>query len=330
MEMYHGSPAPVMDKKIATLIPFTSVHTEDVIRIWNVAFHRDYRIGERFLAYNIIPTSGEMIEGRVAIHNGEAVGFVLACAVANDPSFTPGWVSAIAVKPSVQRQLIGSELLTWAEAWLKEKGCKRIRIGGNLRPFLPGLPYVMRGNTGFFEKRGYQSPAHQPYEYDIARNLKDYQSIYPKPAHTDLAPMQLGEEQLLLDFLQREYPGRWEFEAREFVKNGGRSSDFLLLRVHGEVNGFCRLTLPDSERPIERFYPQRLPRPWGQFGPLGLSRSVRGQGLGGYLIDAAALHMQSLSVNGCVIDWTSLVDLYDKFGFKVYNQYVSLFKMISE
>jgi predicted N-acetyltransferase YhbS len=57
---------------------------------------------------------------------------------------------------------------------------------------------------------------------------------------------------------------------------------------------------------------------------------VRGQGLGGYLIDAAALHMQSLGVNGCVIDWTSLVDLYDKFGFKVYNQYISLFKMAGE
>ena len=319
-----------MYKTTARLTPFTPAHTADMVRIWNAASHRDYPISERFLAHNIIPTSGEVIDGRVAIHNGEAVGFVLVCAVANDPSFTLGWVSAIAVKPSVQRQSIGSELLSWAETWLKEKDCTRIRLGGNLRPFLPGLPYVMRGNAAFFEKRGYQSPAHQPYEYDIARSLKKYQSIYPKPAHADLDPMQSGEEQLLLDFLQREYPGRWEFEAREFVKNGGRPSDYLLLRVYGAVNGFCRLTLPDSERPIERFYPQRLPRPWGQFGPLGLSRSVRGQGLGGYLIDAAALHMQSLSVNGCVIDWTSLVDLYDKFGFKVYNQYVSLFKMAGE
>ncbi len=73
-------------------------------------------------------------------------------------------------------------------------------------------------------------------------------------------------------------------------------SDYLLLRVDDEVQGFCRLTLADSERPIERFYPQRLPQPWGQYGPLGLSRAVRGQGLGGYLIDAAAVHMQSL---GC-------------------------------
>ena len=319
---------PVMRKNTLRLTPFTFAHTPDAICIWNAASHKDYPINERFLSYNLIPTTGEVIKGRVAIHNGEAAGFALACAVTNDLSITLGWVSAIAVKPSAQRQGIGSELLNWAEGWFKEKGCTRIRIGGNLRPILPGLPYAMRETAVFFEKHGYQSPPHQPYEYDIARSLKDYQPIYSKPAHADLAPMQPGDEHLLLDFLHREYPGRWEFEAREFVKNGGRASDFLLLRVNGEVRGFCRLTLSDSERPIERFYPQRLPQPWGQFGPLGLSKAFRGQGLGGYLIDAAAVHMQSLGVDGCVIDWTSLVELYGKFGFRVYNQYVSLFKII--
>jgi GNAT superfamily N-acetyltransferase len=320
----------VMHKSTPMLTPFTPTHADDAVRIWNAASHTDYLITERFLRYNMIPITGEVIQGRVAIHHGEAVGFVLACAVMDDPAITLSWVSAIAVHPSAQRQGIGSELLTWAEGWLKEKGCKRIRIGGNLRPFLPGLPYVMRDNAVFFAKHGYQSPFSQPYEYDIARSLKDYQSIYSKPAHADLTPIQPGDERLLLDFLHREYPGRWEFEACESVKNGGRASDFLLLRVHGEVQGFCWLTLSDSERPIERFYPQRLPQPWGQFGPLGLSKAVRGQGLGGYLIDAAASHMKSLGVDGCVVDWTSLVELYGKFGFKVYNQYLSLFKIIRE
>jgi GNAT superfamily N-acetyltransferase len=334
--MQHERQHQVMHKNTPVLTPFTSAHTDDAIRIWNAASHRDYPINERFLCYNMIPSTGEVIDGQVAIHHGEAVGFALACAVTDDLSITLGWVSAIAVQPSAQRQGIGSELLTWAEAWLKEKGCKRIRIGGNLRPFLPGLPSPPgRGGGGegvrsFFTKHGYQPPSRQPYEYDIARSLKDYKPIYAQPSHADLSPMRPGEEPLLLEFLHREYPGRWEFEAREFVKNGGRVSDYLLLRVNDRVHGFCRLTLSDSERPMERFYPQRLLQPWGQFGPLGLSKEVRGQGLGGYLIDAAAVHMQSLGVDGCVIDWTSLVELYGKFGFKVYNQYISLFKIIRE
>jgi GNAT superfamily N-acetyltransferase len=320
----------VMHKNNPGFIPFTPAYADDAIRIWNAAAHPDYPINRRFLCYNLIPSTGEVIEGRVAIHHGEAVGFVLVCAVMDDPAFTLGWISAIAVQPSAQGQEIGSQLLTWAEDWLKERGCKRVRVGGNLRPFLPGLPYVMRENTVFFERYGYQSPSAQPYEYDIARSLKDYKSIYPKPAHADLLPMQPGEEHLLLEFLGREFPGRWAFEAKEFIKNGGRASDYLLLRVNGAVHGSCRLTLSDSDHPIERFYPQRLSPPWGQFGTLGLSKAVRGQGLGGYLIDAAALHMQSVGVDSCVIDWTSLVEFYAKFGFKIYNQYISLLKVFKE
>ena len=320
----------VIHKNAVMLIPFNSTYIDDAIRIWNVAVHQDYLINERFLCYNLIPSTGEVIEGRVAIDHGEAVGFVLASAMKKDLPNKLGWVSAIVVHPLAQRQGIGSELLTWAEGWLKTKGCKRVRIGGNLRPFSPGLPYAMHENVVFFEKHAYKSPSGQPYEYDIARSLKDYQPIYPKPAHAYLTPMEHGEEPILLDLLHREYPGRWEFEASEFVKNGGRTSDFLLLRVHRKVQGFCRLTLPDSERPIERFYPQRLPRPWGQFGPLGLSKAVRGQGLGGYLIDAAAVHLQTLGVDGCVIDWTSLVALYGKFEFRIYNRYSSLFKVFEE
>ena len=308
-----------------TLIPFTTACHDDALHLWNAAAHPDYLINARLLAYNTIPATDEILEGRLAIHNDQPSGFVLACAVRDG---TLGWVSALAIHPSVQQRGIGSILLAWAEAWLKGMGCKRMRVGGNLRPFVPGLPYVMRENLEFFAKRGFQAPSAQPYEYDIARSLKDYNSTYPKPAHADLSPMQPGEESLLFAFLAREYPGRWEFEAEEFVRNGARASDYLLLRVNGEVQGFCRLTLSDSERPIERFYPQRLPQPWGQFGPLGLSKSVRGQGLGGYLIDAAALHLKSLGVDGCVIDWTALVELYRKFGFKVYNQYISLFKII--
>ena len=306
-----------------TLLPFTDSCYDDAIHIWNAAAHSDYPINERLVAYNLIPCTGETIEGRLVIQNGESAGFVLACAV-KDGSL--GWISAVAVHPAAHRQGLGCALINWAEHWLKEKGCKRVRVGGSLRPFVPGLPYAMSASLPFFEKHGYAAPANQAYEYDIARSLKDYKAIYPQPGHASLSPMQPGEESLLLEFLGREYPGRWEFEAKEFVRNGGRASDFLLLRVNGDVHGFCRLTLSDSERPIERFYPQRLPRPWGQFGPLGLSKATRGQGLGGYMIDAAAVHLQALGVDGCVIDWTSLVNLYGKFGFTVYNQYISLFK----
>ena len=112
----------MIHKNASLTVSIASIHAADAILIWNTASHKDYSINERLIRYNMIPCTAEEIEGRVAIHNGQTVGFVLACAVANDPSTTLGWVSAIAVHPSAQRQGIGSKLLAWAERWLKEKG----------------------------------------------------------------------------------------------------------------------------------------------------------------------------------------------------------------
>jgi predicted N-acetyltransferase YhbS len=70
----------------------------------------------------------------------------------------------------------------------------------------------------------------------------------------------------------------------------------------------------------------RLPKPWGQLGPIGVSKDVRGKGYGGALLDAGLGYLRDQGVRGCVIDWTDLVDFYGKFGFKPYREYAILGK----
>lgn len=256
---------------------------------------------------------------------GQLVGVIVACAWEKS---TLGWVSLHGVHPAYRKQGIGAELLGWAENWLRQQGCNRIRLGGNLRPFFPGLPERFQESLAFYQKQGYSLPHDQPNEYDVARVLREDEPTLSLPGGCQLRPMQSGEQSVLLAFLEQEFPGRWAFEASEFLRTGGRLSDYLLLWCQGKVHGFARLTLEDSERPIERFYPQPLPRPWGQLGPLGISRSMRGQGLGRGLVDAALAHLKKLGVKGCVIDWTNLLDFYQKFGFAPFHQYFSLFKSL--
>ena len=92
------------------------------------------------------------------------------------------------------------------------------------------------------------------------------------------------------------------------------------------VDGFARITLKDSERPLDRFYMHRLPKPWEQLGPIGVSASVRGKGYGGALLDAALCQLRDCGVRGCVIDWTELIDFYAKFSFTPYREYLILIK----
>ncbi|MEZ4581603.1 MAG: hypothetical protein R3A10_08190 [Caldilineaceae bacterium] len=63
------------------------------------------------------------------------------------------------------------------------------------------------------------------------------------------------------------FPGRWRYEFEEFLRTNGRISDFMVLWTADGVDGFCRLTFEDSSRPLDRFFPYTLPRPWGQLVP---------------------------------------------------------------
>ncbi len=145
----------------------------------------------------------------------------------------------------------------------------------------------------------------------------------------EVRPAQPGEEDALLAFFQREFPGRWRFEFQEHLRGGGRISDYLILLTDAGVEGFCQLTFEDSLRPLDRFFMHGLPRPWGQLGPIGVSKACRGRGYGAALLDAGLRRLRDAGVDGCVIDWTSLLDFYGKFGFRPYRQYEMLVKQVS-
>ncbi len=315
------------------LDPTNPAHRVAIVSLWNAACGADLAINARCVAYNTRAATGAAQAGRIAIENGNAVGFVVASALPGDPRTSPpelGWIDAIAVAPEFQRRGIGSALLAWAEDFLRAQNCTCFRLGSGLRPFAPGLP-VELGTENFFRTRGYAPRAESATVWDLARDLSDYSTIRPSDDatnHPTTRPAQAGDEPALLEFLNREFPNRWRFEFEEFLRARGNFSDYYLLTAKRDncISAFARLTLEDSERPIERFFMRRLPRPWGQLGPLGVSRDARGKGYGAALVDAALRYLQARGVRGCVIDWTTLTDFYAKFGFAPFREYEMLEK----
>ena len=302
-------------------------HHAQAAGIWSEACGPRYSISPNFVRYNTLPTTGTQQAGWLAVVSGQVIGFCLASAVVDDPTVTLGWVDALAVTPEYQRQGAGSELLRHAQEWLSVRRRKHIRLGGSLRPFTPGLPSDI-DSIGFFQKQGFVSSPDQPYEWDMAHDLLDYQFTLPANMDAEAHPVQESEIPALLDFAAKAFPGRWEFEIKEFFKDGGRSTDIILAWANGQPVGFCSLTFEDSIRPLDRYYPQNLPRPWGQLGMVGVSSSTRGKGYGLLVIDAGLRELQKQGVRGCVIDWTTLISLYAKFGFRQYIQYTSLFQTV--
>ena len=46
------------------------------------------------------------------------------------------------------------------------------------------------------------------------------------------------------------------------------------------------------------------------------------------VLDAGLRRLHNNGINGCVIDWTDLVEFYGKFGFTPYRKYVQLVKAL--
>ena len=310
------------------LIPFdveTSEHLEAAARIWNSGAPLNLAITPDFIRFNCAAQPQLRQSGWLAVQDESAFGFVHASI---QEGHSLGFVDLIAVEPWARRQGVGKMVLGQAESWLRSQGAERLRLGGALRPFLAGLPEGLDG-AGFFEKHGYALRQPAPKVWDVARDLEDYQT----PERTagvqvDIHPVEPEETGELLAFLDRAFPGRWHEEIKLFLESGGRSTDILAAHDENGIDGFLWMTFSDSLRPLNRYYPGRLPEPWGQFGPLGVGQGCRGRGYGGAIIDAAARRLQAMGVRGCVIDWTDLLDLYGKFGFQPYQEYAVYLKAL--
>lgn len=303
-------------------------HVGWAVALWNDAADDDLPITERFLRYNLTADAGIERAGRLAMVDGRAVGFVLYSAYPGAPAAihtdVAGWIEAIAVARAFQGQGIGRALLGWAEERLAEEGTLggRVLAGGGLRPFVPG-PAADSAGEAFFLACGYRY-AEGPYVWDTARSLGGYRPPALREVAAAARPGALGQEAELADFLAREFPGRWRWQAERFLEAGGRISDYMLLWTTEGVQGACRLTFEDSVCPVERFFPYGLPRPWGQLGSVGVSAHLRGQGMGLYLLNAGLRRLHDSGVNGCVIDWTTIVDFYGKCGFAPYRKWARL------
>jgi len=291
-------------------------HHSTAASIWNAACGPEFAITPRFVEFNTRPSAGAERTGKLAVLDGQPVGFVITSLMTDTPD-REGWIDAIAVDPSHQRKGVGRALLDWAHDWLRQRNCSYVDLGTSLRPFTHGLPVQLSPDP--FLGMGYQ----QLYEtWDMAHTLQGYTSQTRNPTpQAELRPLEPGQENELLPFMEREFPGRWHYEATECVREKRRLSDWLILWIEGKLQGFCCATFEDSDAPLERYYLHRLPRPWGQVGTYGVANSLRGRGYGLYLIDASLVYLRDRGVNGCVIDWTSFLDLYGKFGFKAYHQY---------
>ncbi len=317
-----------------TLGPYTPADAPALIALWNRALGGRFPLTARLWRQNVDDDPNWRSGDGLLLRAGETpLGFALTRryrAGATNPDMAAlravGWLMAIAVDPAQQGRGYGGRLLAAAEARLRDDGATRLDLGASVGHFLPGPPQGDPRADHFWARRGYPL-AHAVH--DLYRPLADWT---PPPAPAALAtggwriaPLAAGQEEALIAFLGRAFPGRWRAATADTLARGGEPSDLLALwSPGGAVMGFLMLWRTDGPflGPGLHWFPALDARA-GAIGPLGIDPAARGRGLGLALVAAAVTHLHTRGYTDCTIDWvdTALLPFYGRLGFRPWRDY---------
>ncbi len=240
-----------------------------------------------------------------------------------------GWIQVLLVASAHRGQGGGRELLARAENALREQGVEKILLGRDPYHYFPGIPDESADVKAWFERQGYHSEG---------RLENDLLGQYHEPAELELPEVPDGRFRLLtkadenafLAFLHRCFPGRWEYEAIHYFQRGGTGREFVVVELHGEIVGFCRINDADSPFIAQNVYwAPMFADGLGGIGPLGVDAEYRGRGLGLAIVEAGIVALRNRGISNIVIDWTTLVDFYARLGYHSWKQYAKYGKAFS-
>lgn len=323
--------------------PFMVRDIDAMVDLWNIAAGEIVPMSRRLLEQNLvggIPADPAGI--LVARADGVTVGWILARVVMAGPeSLAPlrgrGGIGGLVVHPAWRGHGIGGELFRRARVFLAGHGVRKIETSIHPCHLVPGVPAECQDLVAFLTKRGFRAGENT---VDLVADLDtvacplssaDYAASNSPGRRLDpgirIRPAASSDEPALLEFLAREFPGRWHFGVEHFLASGGDPSDLLLAEerqadgLH-HLLGFCQTYTPRSVllAGSTHWFPE-LGSCYGGLGPIGLGEAHRSRGLGRALLDAGIEHNRARGVKRMAIDWTDLAPFYEKAGFRVWKRW---------
>lgn len=270
---------------------------DSVIRLWNQVLTRD-PISEYRFQLKVLADPNFDPEGcAIAEKDGEVIGFCLGI-VRKEPLERIGlqenlaWITFMAVKPSEQRQGVGTALLQHVEAYVAAHKREWIFVSPYVpNYFIPGVDVdAYASGHAFFLRHGYIQHSEV---FGMGREILDLmtpESIHEQIANLkaegiDLMTLQPRYTYSLLNFLRREFPGDWAPVIVDKIKLGGKNDEVVIAVRNDEVLGYAQY---EGEH----------------FGPFGVSAELRSKGVGAILFYRVIELMKEKGYHNVWLAWT--------------------------
>ena len=291
-------------------------------------FQEEYAITEEKLKVNLfsqVDYDSQASYSLRTLEEEKLIGFI-GVKTSNNQEVYPNtaWISILGILPEYQKRGYGTLLLKHALEALKERGIKKVFIGQDFANFFSGIPDPNVDKKSFFEKMNFilNSENHYDLEGNIVEN-KPMEQFDETPWNDVMHTRSYqGEYEKFFTFLKQEFPGRWEYEVEEMLNKGKDSREILLLwnQEYSEVLGFCMLHVEKNENGEKSGY--------GGLGPIGISKKIRGNHVGDFILCRSLKQLNMLGVKTVNIDWTILKKFYEQFDFCAVRTYCAGYLLI--
>lgn len=300
---------------------FRRANFNELAGLWSAYFPPRYHVDPELLKLNTVECP-VFDWGASLIHapDGPAQGFV----VIKKPGagrLYPGrradeaYMCAIAY----QQPQTAIDLLAEVKKILLNRGVRKLHFGQDAWHFFPGCPEDFSALKNLLMVEGFSEG---PEAFDLERDLTDYKAPHPLPEGYTARPVREDEVDKFREFMQSEFPGRWQYDAFEKINREGCPDCIVGLFKGDDIVGFARVQKWDDKVAMAGgVWRKDLGENWGSLGPIGIASSLRGKGLGHSLLGAALEHLKSKGVQRCLIDWTVLDKFYETHGFEITRRY---------
>lgn len=297
---------------------------DELVELWNKELAADFPMRKELFEQNSFKDKNVSYEdSHIAVDEQDhVIGFVIAKRWKEEIDVNmddkKGWIQVLLVARDHRGKGIGTELLERAETGLKEKGVVAMQLAGDPFHYFSGIPEQYQDAQKWAEKNGYVKRIDT---YDLINHL-DKKYSFPEVDSVTFSILKREEEAELISFFERCFPGRWEYEAIKYFEMHGEGREFVVLKKKGKIIGFCRINDSQSPSIAQNVYWSPLfAQEIAGIGPLGIDANEQKKGYGLAIVQAAMAYIQERSIETIIIDWTILVEFYEKLDFKIWKSY---------
>ncbi len=296
---------------------------EGILNLWKNNFGEEFRVTENMLREKIFEDIDTFKEGSyVLLIDNEIKGIIVTKVNRHglEEYKDCAWISTLLIDGKLQNRGYGSKLLNMAEEKLEDYGIRKIYLGGEMNNFFSGIPAPQMEKIDFFRKRGYFVNNEDHYDLMADVSKIDFDELKVKKNESNefkTFEFTIDYKQKLDEFFDKTFPGRWKYEMDQYIQKNEELRNILILLHKDEVVGFCKIFIAEKESEYTLIYGEN----YGSLGPIGISESFRGKGVGNRILCDSLKLLKRRGAHNVLIDWTILKDFYGQFGFKPFKTY---------